>query len=217
MTIRHQKTFARRIGKRLSDSQKRLLNEELPKKMLSTDDPLRHTSSYKAVHIEVGIGMGEHFISQCSSNSDDFFIGSDPYLNGIANCLRLAKINNISNFALWPDDALLFIDKLEENTISKFYLLFPDPWQKNKQIKRRFGSESNLKKILYVLKPQGEFIFASDIEEYSYSVENILLKLGLKGNVSDSCIPHPGYQMTKFHQKALLEDRAVKFLSFVKY
>ncbi len=206
------RSFARRIGKRLSESQQKIMAEKLPAFLVNSDIPIEHLAKNRDVILEIGIGMAEHFINQCKLSPDKFFIGCEPYLNGIANCLKLAEENEITNFKLWPDDADLILKNIPESSLDKIYLLFPDPWPKTKQKKRRFGQIERITILKNLLKPEGEFIFGSDIEDYTKDVLSIAISLGFLDNSNEGYASHEGYVQTKYHSKAIKEGREAKFL-----
>ncbi len=208
---RNLRSFSRRIGKRLSQSQKKIMEETLPKFLVNQENPISSIES-KDIILEIGIGMAEHFINQCKLAPSKFFIGCEPYLNGIANCLKLAADNDITNFRLWPDDADLILKNIPPSSLDKIYLLFPDPWPKTKQKKRRFGQIDRIKLLKDLLKKDGEFIFASDIEDYFTDILSIAISLGFADNSKISNSPHEGYIQTKYHSKAIEEGRQAKFL-----
>lgn len=209
------RSFSRRIGKRLSKSQQELLEEELPGFLVNPEHPLQKVESYKKAALEIGIGMAEHFINQCVLNPDTFFIGSEPYLNGIANCLKLAKEYKIKNFSLWPDDADLIIKNIPPNSLNKVFILFPDPWPKTKQKKRRFAQSTRIRAIKHKLKDRSELIFASDIKDYVTEVLSIAISEGFSYSNKKGG-PHQGYVQTKYHSKAISEGREAQFLILEK-
>src|SRR5688572_5939806 len=98
------RSFARRIGKNLSNTRKHLLETELKNHLFSIDQLLAISPTVNEVFLEIGFGMGEHFISLAAQNQDAFFIGAEAYLNGVANTLKMAKEHEITNFLIWPDD-----------------------------------------------------------------------------------------------------------------
>lgn len=211
------RSFSRRIGKSLSNLQLSLIKDVLPEFYSVKENPFKNSKDYDSVCIEVGIGMAEHFVNQCSINPKTLFLGVEPYLNGIANCLKLAAEHNISNFELWPDDADQILESVPENSVSNFYLLFPDPWPKTKQKKRRFASKERLMLIKSLLKKDGCFIFVSDIEDYASEVEVTCNEVGMKKVSIDYHTPHDGYITTKYHSKAILEGRKPHFMKFEKH
>ena len=58
------------------------------------------------------------------------------------------------------------LEALPEASFERIYLLYPDPWPKARHNKRRFVSPENLAHFHRVLKPDGLFLFASDIDDY---------------------------------------------------
>jgi len=173
---------------------------------------LRPEAVDKAV-AEIGIGMGEHFINQAKNNPDILHIGFEPYLNGIANALIMAKEQNITNIRLWPDDMDLIFNKLPNNILKRIYVLFPDPWPKNSQKKRRIICPERLELFAKKLNTNGDLFFASDIEDYAKQVGAFLNEseyFELVENHHNK--PHPNYIQTKYHSKAIREGREPRFL-----
>ena len=204
------KSFSRRIGKSLSEQQKQIMKEKLEAHLLKPEEA-------RSVTAEIGIGMGEHFINLCKSNPDNTHIGFEPYLNGIANALLLAKKENITNFQLWPNDMDLVFSKLPAESIHKLYILFPDPWPKTKQKKRRIICAERLELFADKIKKDGILYFASDIDDYSNSVVKLLSssnRFNLIEKSSDA--PHEYYIKTKYHQKAEAEGRSPKFYQAIR-
>ncbi len=202
------KSFSRRIGKSLSSVQKNAIENLLPTYLLNPES--LPTRIFVA---EIGIGMGEHFINQAGLNPDIIHIGFEPYLNGIANALILAQKEEISNIRLWPDDMDLAFSKLPDGCLNTIYVLFPDPWPKTKQKKRRIICDSRLQLFSSKLCNEGTLYFASDIDDYVDSVEKLLKEskyFELMDNPSN--VPHKGYIQTKYHGKAIAEGRTARFL-----
>jgi len=208
MTTPLNKSFSRRIGKSLSTTQKTAIENSLPTYLL--DPNALPKQNFVA---EIGIGMGEHFINQAHINPDIIHIGFEPYLNGIANALLLAQKENISNIRLWPDDMDLMFHQMPDHCFSAIYILFPDPWPKNNQKKRRLICESRLELFSTKLCKNGRLYFASDITDYVESVEKLLNNSNLFSMIDNTQnIPHAGYIHTKYHRKALKEGRIPRFL-----
>ncbi len=99
--INLNRLYARRIGKSLSGVQQNLLDNELPKYLFSKE---KLVNEKRKVFLEIGFGMGEHFINQAKMNPNALFIGVEVYLNGVANVLKLAGEHNITNFLLFPNN-----------------------------------------------------------------------------------------------------------------
>ncbi|MDX1924050.1 MAG: hypothetical protein SFT91_02325 [Rickettsiaceae bacterium] len=210
------KSFARRIGKSLSRYKKNLLDNLLPYYLIAKEDPLKKAPGQGKIILEIGIGMSEHFAHQAKINPNHYFIGAEPYLNGIASCLDLAQKYELHNIGLWPDSVDEIITHIKPNSLDIVYLLFPDPWLKNKQKKRRFASIARLIKIKNLLRPGGNLIFASDIEEYATDITKKALEAGFENITKNETAVHEGYITTKFHAKGMREGRDAFFLTFQK-
>ena len=207
MTQHLNKSFSRRIGKSLSALQKDAIENLLPKFLLTIPCNTQPTIA------EIGIGMGEHFIAQAKRNPDIIHIGFEPYLNGIANALLMAEEVGIENIRLWPDDMDLIFNKLPDHSLNAIYILFPDPWPKTKQKKRRIICPERLVLFHSKLQENGRLYFASDIADYVDNVEKMLKASNLFELLDNpSNEPHEGYIKTKYHGKAELEDRVPRFL-----
>jgi release factor glutamine methyltransferase len=204
-------SFARRIGKSLSQTQKNALEKLLPKYLF--DQEKLHN---KKINIEIGIGMGEHFVNQVTADSESFFIGFEPYLNGIANTLLALESIGVNNAALWPDDVDLVFGKIYDEAIEKIYILFPDPWPKNKQKKRRIICKERALQFYKKLATNGIINFASDIEDYFQQAQEVFLNAGFAKQEKDDLMPHKNYIQTKYHKKAILENRTPLFATFIK-
>jgi tRNA (guanine-N7-)-methyltransferase len=210
------RSFSRRIGKTLSQLQKNLISENLDGLLLNSKNPLENSASFKKINIEIGIGMAEHFMNNAKVNNNELFIGFEPYLNGIANALKISKENSTTNIKLWPDDADIALPNFAKESIDRIYILFPDPWPKKKQQKRRFVCKERLVMLNNMLKLGGKLIFASDIADYFDDVFQLCTSIDLKDISNKDFAPMEGYSKTKYHQKADLEGRVSRFIIFEK-
>ncbi|ABV75537.1 bifunctional N5-glutamine S-adenosyl-L-methionine-dependent methyltransferase/tRNA (m7G46) methyltransferase [Rickettsia akari str. Hartford] len=210
-SITLNRSYARRVGKSLSGVQQNLLDNELLKYLFSK---AKLESEKRKVFLEIGFGMGEHFINQAKMNPDTLFIGVEVYLNGVANVLKLAAEQNIKNFLLFPNNLDLILNDLPNNSLDGIYILFPDPWIKNKQKKKRIFNKERLKVLQDKLKDNGNLVFASDIENYFYEAIELIKQHGNFEimNNDDYLTSHDNYVMTKYHQKAIKENRTPKFM-----
>ena len=202
-------TFARRAGKSLSALKKSLIDIELPKYLYSLESS--RSSQYKKVFLEVGFGMGEHFVQQLQLKPDALHIGVEVYINGVANALK--QIQNCNNFMLWPDDLDLMLDQMPPNSLDGIYVLFPDPWHKRRALKKRLFNQNRLNKFKSKLKNNGFIAFASDIDDYFEAAHKLLeLDQDLIIKSDNFTVPHLGYVQTKYHSKAIKESRIAQFI-----
>lgn len=119
------------------------------------------------------------------------------------------KIEEVENVLLWPDDVDLVLDKIKIR-LAELYILFPDPWPKKNQKKRRIINQDRIEILVQML--EGNFYFASDIEDYFQQVEDLVTKVPELKIIYSGDKPYEGYVKTKYHQKAENEGRKVQYL-----
>jgi len=204
------KTFARRIGKRLSNHNKQLLTQILPKYEFS--NKMFTSSSKQKKFLEIGFGMGEHLFHQTTLNPDNLYVGVEVYLNGVANFLKLAAQKDNNNFFIWPNDLDMILQDIPDRSLDGIYILFPDPWHKRRYLKKRLVNQDRLNIFKIKLKIGGFIVFASDIEDYFEDVKKLFLKDNQLIVNNNFLIPHEGYIETKYHQKATKENRIARFI-----
>ena len=109
---------------------------------------------------------------------------------------------------------------LPPHSLARIDLLYPDPWPKRRHWKRRFVSDANVAAFARVLRPGGEFRFATDWANYA---EWTLLRLLRSRDFSwtaecadDWRKPWPGFSGTRYEAKAKREGRAPAYLIFRK-
>lgn len=74
---------------------------------------------------------------QVLNEPDLLFIGCEPYLKGVSRLLTNIEIQNIKNILMWTEDARELIANFPDNSVERFFILFPDPWPKRSHNKRR--------------------------------------------------------------------------------
>ena len=211
--------FGRRSGKRLHKGQDRLYAELLPALEIAlpetTLDPRALFPSASRFEIEIGYGGGEHLSRIAGENPATGFIGCEVFSGGIAKLLEAVEDRELQNIRLFTDDALKLLVKLPDASLDAAYLLYPDPWPKSRHHKRRFISQTTLGELARVLKPGAIFRFATDIEDYAnWTLAHVLRAPGFRFAPSRSGIwhePYPGWQPTRYEEKARHEGRMISF------
>ncbi len=211
--------FGRRSGKRLHKGQDRLVHEKLPQLELKLAegrlDPKSLFPTAARLELEVGYGGGEHLSRIASENPSTGFIGCEVFSGGIAKLLEAIGEQSLTNIRLFTDDALKLLVMLPDASLDAAYLLYPDPWPKSRHHKRRFVSPTTLGELARVLKPGAVFRFATDIEDYAdWTLAHVLREPGFRfalGHPGSWHEPYPGWQPTRYEEKARREGRLVSF------
>jgi tRNA (guanine-N7-)-methyltransferase len=166
--------FGRRKGPKLSQRQaglRRTLLGEL------AYDPRREPfgqfpNNVQELWLEVGFGAGEHLVEQARQHPNTGLIGAEPYEMGVAKLLTKLEETPLNNVRIYEGDGREIIEALPDQSLDRFFLLFPDPWPKTRHHKRRFLQMEMLDQLARVLRPGAELRFATDDKSYlPYALE----------------------------------------------
>ncbi|MFA5989054.1 MAG: tRNA (guanine(46)-N(7))-methyltransferase TrmB [Sphingomonas sp.] len=166
-TIR--RLYGRRAGHKLRQGQAALLEELLPQVAVPDNGPLDATRLFGAprpLEFEIGFGAGEHLAGQASARPGTGFIGCEPFLNGMVGALGHVRERGLGNIRLHMGDALTVLERLPDASLTRVYLLHPDPWRKARHAKRRMVNNGPLDLIAAKLCPGGEFRLGTDDPTY---------------------------------------------------
>ena len=173
MTEKKERTlYGRRRGKKLRAGQEALLETRLPRLSLQVPpepqklDLAALFGDARDIWLEVGFGAGEHLVWQAQHHPEVGLIGCEPYINGVAKCLAHIERAGVTNVRLFTDDARLMMNALPEQSLSRVFVLFPDPWPKTRHHKRRFVQRANLDVLARLMKPGAELRLATDDPSY---------------------------------------------------
>lgn len=218
--------YGRRKGPPLRGRKQRLMAEALPRLRLDltrTPDQNLHDlfkNPGDRTQLEIGFGGGEHLTHQAQTHPTVNFIGVEPFINGMAKMLGAIEDFSLENVRLYDDDASQLLDWLPDESLDRIDLLYPDPWPKKRHWKRRFVNQANLDRFFRVLKPEGEFRFASDIDTY---INWTLCHVEKQGEFawtaeksSDWNDAWQGWIRTRYEAKAIREERQPCYLIFKK-
>ena len=223
----HRNFYGRLKGKALKKSQKAYLDEDLarlsPGPVGWDENPERTPLDLEAlfgareVWLEVGFGGGEHLVHQAAQNPDIGIIGAEPYINGVAMLLGKIRQASVTNLAVYPGDARDLMDVIPPASLSKAFLLYPDPWPKARHHRRRFVTPEHLDPLARCLKPGAEFRVATDIPDYVRQTLEEVPKAGFQWTAErpvDWRAPWSDWISTRYEQKALREGRVPHYLTF---
>jgi tRNA (guanine-N7-)-methyltransferase len=164
----------RRRGRRLRQQREELVSSLLPSLELSLPadgSPLDLAAQFarpvREIWLEIGFGNGEHLIWQAQQNRDVGIIGAEPYLNGVARLLSYIAESDIDNVRIVPDDVRPVLDRLPTASISRAFILFPDPWPKQRHHKRRLVNQETLNQLARVMADGAELRLATDDADYA--------------------------------------------------
>jgi tRNA (guanine-N7-)-methyltransferase len=216
--------FGRRKGKALRPGQSARIEGVLPRLRLPEGEIADLSTLFArpmtAVRLEIGFGGGEHLLHRMRESPDVGFIGVEPFVNGMAKFLSQIEREGLDNIRLWDGDAALMLPRLPAGSLDAVDLLYPDPWPKRRQRKRRFVSERTLELLARALRPGGRFRFASDIDDYvGWTLSRLLASADFDWTdtrADDWRQPYPGWVRTRYEAKAVAAGRVPSYLTAVR-
>ncbi len=159
------RSFGRIKARTLKPRQAALMDTLLPHLALPEEGSIE--TARGPLVLEIGFGGGEHLAAQAGAHPDHHFIGVEPFMNGVASCLRHIEESGVANVRLHMGDARDVAARLPDGCVDLCYILFPDPWPKARHHKRRLIQPEFLDELARVLKPGAEVRFATDWANYA--------------------------------------------------
>ncbi len=215
--------FGRRKGKKLRAAQDELVQTLLPtiRVVPGSDIPAQFPNPQaRETWLEIGFGGGAHLAAQARTHRDVNIIGCEPFVNGMAKLLAVIEHERLDNIRVWDDDVTDLLPTLPDASFDRVYILYPDPWPKRRQRKRRLVSDENLAMLARVMKPGAELRFASDIDDYiGWVLARILRSPHFRWTATranDWRTPYEGWPGTRYEAKAIREGRVPSYLTLVR-
>jgi tRNA (guanine-N7-)-methyltransferase len=216
--------FGRRKGKTLRQQQASVMAGLLPRLSIDLTNPapasLRSLFSgpVDEVRLEIGFGGGEHLLSGLHDNPQTGFIGCEPFVNGMAKLLAAVQPQDFGRLRLFADDATALLRWLPPHGLDRIDILYPDPWPKRRQRKRRLISDDTVAMMARSVRSGGSVRFATDIDDYAGWALNRFLRHGdFAWDAVDARAwktPWPHWPGTRYEAKALAVGRVPTYLTF---
>jgi tRNA (guanine-N7-)-methyltransferase len=215
--IRPIRSFGRIGGRALSARQQALVDDLLPK--LTVPDGLRDPKDLfpdlKETWLEIGFGGGEHLAEQARRHRDVGFIGCEPFIEGMAKALTQVDADGLSNVRFRMDDARPLVDALAPGSLDRVFIMFPDPWPKKKQQKRRLIQPDFLDSLHRACRTGARVRFATDVASYADEALGRFRQHGgyrwLAERADDWCTAPSDHVTTRYETKRLGDCAPVWF------
>ena len=218
-----RRLYGRSQGHKLRAGQAALVEEMLPDVSVPDSGPLdaaRLFGDDRPLQVEIGFGAGEHLAGQAAAHPEAGFIGCEPFLNGVVGALGHIRDGGLSNVRLHMGDALDVVERLPDASLSRVYLLHPDPWPKARHAKRRMVNHGPLDLIAAKLMPGGEFRLGTDDPTYcrwSMMVMNQRTDFAWQAAEARDFLTRPDdWPETRYERKARRQGHEVWYFRYVR-
>ena len=170
-------------------------------------DPAALMPGATQVWLEIGFGGGEHLAAQAALRPDVLLIGAEPFQNGVASALRHIDEAGLRNVRVHDGDVRELIARMPAASLSRVFILFPDPWPKSRHKKRRLVQTDSVADLARLLRPGGRLRFASDWADYvDWALERFLANPAFRWSAdqaSDWRRPPADHITTRYEEKRL--------------
>lgn len=217
--MHRRRLYGRRRGRALRLGQRALMETLLPS--LSVALPERGKLDLRsvfaqpvaAIWLEVGFGAGEHLAFQAEAHPQCGIIGSEVFEPGIAKLLAEIDERKLGNVRLFIDDARLLIAAVAPQSLARAFILFPDPWPKERHKKRRVVATETLDDLAAAMVDGAELRMATDDADYAQWI-------------AERADAHPAFErvdvharpeewpQTRYENKALARGNAVRLFLY---
>ena len=213
-----ERLYGRTKGNTLRPRQKLLLAATLSRLRLRGEQAADPASAFPAppteLWLEIGFGGGEHAREQVAGNPHAGLIACEVYENGICSLLSALVPEGgelaaplPANLLIWDEDARILLRQLPPGSLSRVFLMFPDPWPKARHAKRRFMHPDTLGLVARAMRPGGEWRIASDDPTYQAWTSSVLSAQPWFDAPAPATRRPGGWPPTRYEQKALRAGR----------
>ncbi len=219
---RRLQVFGRRRGRPLRPGQKVLVTELLPRLAINLpasgrlDIAALFGTARSSIWLEIGFGGGEHLAQLAGQHPQIGFIGCEVFENGIVKLLAQIERRRLDNIRIFADDARLVMAAMPPASVGRAFILFPDPWPKRRQHKRRIVSRATLDGLAEIMSDDAELHLATDDADYlSWILERVTAHPAfewLARRPGDWRERPPDWPPTRYEAKARAAGRSPAFL-----
>lgn len=205
-------------GNRMTRAQTLAMNSHWDKYAISVDSNLLINEIFpdkSQTILEIGSGMGEATAQIALNNLDTGYVAVEMHKPGLAALLLLIMEKQISNIKMIREDATyLLANFIPDSSLDGIHLLFPDPWPKNRQHKRRIVQDDFIELIARKLKPKAFIHIATDWQPYAQWIKT---KFANNSDFSGGIVARPSWRvLSKFEGQGLKKGHTVTDFRYEK-
>jgi tRNA (guanine-N7-)-methyltransferase len=134
---------------------------------------------FAPLEVDLGCGDGSFLVALAKQNPRRNFLGFERLLGRVRSVCRKIAHENLNNArVLRIETSYAVAHLLPPNSVSVFYLLFPDPWPKRRHQRRRLVKAEFLESLYRALAPDGFLVVATDESSYFDEIRQLVDQAG---------------------------------------
>jgi tRNA (guanine-N7-)-methyltransferase len=174
----------------------------------------------RPIWLEIGFGGGEHLADQAACRPAIGFLGCEVYENGIARLIAEIDRRGLANIRVFSGDARLLLAALPAASVDRVFILFPDPWPKERHKKRRLVAGETLDRLAAIMRGGAELRLATDDPDYlAWMLERVTRHSAfewLARRPADWRERPADWPPTRYEEKARAAGRSPYFLRIIR-
>lgn len=171
--------------------------------------------------LEIGPGRGDLLFWLARQHPEKSFVGIEMMLSRYRKLIRRTERLGLGNVRLLRGNARIVLPRyFTAHSLERVYILFPDPWPKQRHAHHRLLSSEFLGVLERLLKSGGDIVFATDHQPYAdWVVANVaavptLQNVGMPYSQDPTLIPNP--DRTFFEKLWLSKGKEIFYLQIQK-
>jgi len=166
--------------------------------MLDLDLAFGHPAD---VVLDIGFGISDCLLAMAIAQPELDVIGVEVHTPGIAGALAGIEEHGLTNVRLVHGDAVLFLERLAERSLTGVRIFFPDPWPKARHHHRRLVRDDIVDRLVALLRTDGWLHLATDNDDYA---EQMRAVCDAHPALHGGPIPRPPERpVTRYEQKGI--------------
>jgi tRNA (guanine-N7-)-methyltransferase len=204
--MRTIKSFVLRAGRMTAGQQNAFDRNWAQMGLEQSDGMLNYAAIFgrqAPVVVEIGFGMGQSLADMARAEPDKDFIGIEVHRPGVGKLMLLAEEAGITNLKVYCDDAVEVLKNcIEDGSLERMQLYFPDPWHKKKHNKRRIVQATFVQQVRQKLALGSVFHMATDWQPYAEQMLEVMSEANGYSNAAESYASRPDWRpVTKFERR----------------
>ncbi|MCY3540342.1 MAG: tRNA (guanosine(46)-N7)-methyltransferase TrmB [Gammaproteobacteria bacterium] len=185
----------------------------LPEYRLTPQDLREYfTAQEEKVFIEIGFGNGEVIAQFAKKNPNWQCLGIDVYRPGIGALVNRCTRSELRNVRIVEEEATTVLELIPNDKVDLLYVLFPDPWPKQRHHRRRLVNAEFAALVDLKISATGIVYMATDARDYADQIRSVMSDAFYRIEIKQ-IEPIP---QSRYRQKALDAGQSIWDLAYMR-